>query len=269
MEQDPAYVQYRIAVPPEFSGVFSQFYYAHNGTASAVTHTLLPSYQTLMVFALTGGLWLDTKEHTRIMVTQCMITGPVRQAFRYTLEPGATMLVVSFKDDAFFRFFGAQALPLHIPVPADTLLPDNCFTGLWAYLQQLDTPEQQVAALLDFSRPYLKVQDPLSQRLSGFDEQVQSPIKALSQELQQSERNLQNHYKKYFGYTAKEKSRYLRFIRAIHYLQQHPGTTDWFELIHTFGYYDQSQLIHDFKHYLGLSPGQYLKFQQDICSTAG
>ncbi|PSK91113.1 AraC family transcriptional regulator [Taibaiella chishuiensis] len=267
MEQDPAYVQYRIAVPPDFSGVFSQFYYACNGTASAITHTLLPSYQTLMVFALSEGLSFVTKAQTHMAVSQCMITGPVRQAFQYTLEPGAAMLVVNFKDDAFYRFFGARELPLHNPVSPDSLLPDDCFNGLWACLKQLDSPEQQVQALLDFCRPYLKEQDLLSQRLAGFDENQQSPIKALSQELQQSERNLQQHYKKYFGYTAKEKGRYSRFIRAIRYLQEHPATTDWFELIHEFGYYDQSQLIHDFNHYLGLSPGKYLKFQQDICNA--
>ena len=61
MEQDPAYIQYRIAVPTEFAGVFSQFYYANNGTDSTVTHTLLPSYQTLRVFALTGDFRLTRK----------------------------------------------------------------------------------------------------------------------------------------------------------------------------------------------------------------
>jgi AraC-like DNA-binding protein len=41
---------------------------------------------------------------------------------------------------------------------------------------------------------------------------------------------------------------------------------DWFEVINECGYYDQSQLIHDFKHYINLSPAKYLKFQQDICN---
>lgn len=40
---------------------------------------------------------------------------------------------------------------------------------------------------------------------------------------------------------------------------------DWFEIINKCGYYDQSQLIHDFKHYLNISPTKYVKFQQDIC----
>ncbi|MFZ0596955.1 MAG: AraC family transcriptional regulator [Flavobacterium sp.] len=30
------------------------------------------------------------------------------------------------------------------------------------------------------------------------------------------------------------------------------------------GYYDQSQLIHDFKYYMNISPTKFLKFQNDI-----
>ncbi|HEY0298211.1 MAG TPA: AraC family transcriptional regulator [Arachidicoccus sp.] len=41
---------------------------------------------------------------------------------------------------------------------------------------------------------------------------------------------------------------------------------DWFDIISECGYYDQSQLIHDFKHYINLSPVKYLSFQQDICN---
>lgn len=260
-----AYTQYRIAVPEAFAAVFSHFYYAHNNSTTAITHTLLPAYQTMMVFSFGACIALVSQAQTRIEVEQCVVMVPVKQAFQYTLEPGAIMLVANFKDDAFFRFFGLAALPQDMPVAPDSLLSDNCFAGLWVTLQQLDTPELQVQTLLDFCAPYLRAQHDTSRRIAGFDTAAQSPVKALARDLQQSERSLQLHHKQYFGYTAKEKMRYQRFIQAVNYLRDHPGNSDWFELVHRFGYYDQSQLIHDFKHYLRLSPGKYLKFQQDIC----
>lgn len=266
MAEASSYTHYSIPVPEAFEAVFSPFYYAKNDTGNVLTRTLLPSFQTLMVFSFKEGLALVSKAQTEIPVDKCTVIGPIRQAFTYALQPGAEMLVANFKDDAFYRFFGIAALSAPIPLHPDCLTGDNCFTRLWHMLNEMDTA-QKVATLLDFCLPYLNVRDELSERIANFKDEAQSSIKTLSRELQQSERTLQSRHKKHFGYTAKEKTRYRRFLNAINYLHSHPGNTDWFELISEFGYYDQSQLIHDFKHYLNLSPGQYLKFQQDICGS--
>lgn len=264
MAEALSYTEYHIPVPEAFEEVFSYFYYAKNDTGAVLTRTLLPSFQTIMVFSFTAGLSLVSKEQTEIPVDKCTVLGPIKQAFTYALQPGAEMLVANFKDDAFYRFFGVALLNDLIPLHPDGLIGENCFTNLWYELNELDTI-QKTETLLRFCAPYLKGRDAHSVRLANFKDDTQSPIKALSRELQQSERTLQSRHKKYFGYTAKEKARYQRFLQAVNYLHSHPGSTDWFDIISEFGYYDQSQLIHDFKHYLNLSPGQYLEFQQDIC----
>ena len=85
----------------------------------------------------------------------------------------------------------------------------------------------------------------------------------------QSERNIQTIHKKHLGYSAKELNHYQRFLRAIELIQDIASKSskiDWFKIINECGYYDQSQLIHDFKNYINLSPTKYLKFQQDICN---
>ena len=49
-----------------------------------------------------------------------------------------------------------------------------------------------------------------------------------------SERTVQTHHKKYFGYTAKEIIRYQRFLKAIKLIQRisfQNLTIDWFEVI--------------------------------------
>jgi AraC-like DNA-binding protein len=84
----------------------------------------------------------------------------------------------------------------------------------------------------------------------------------------QTKRNIQLKHKQRLGYSEKEVTRYERFLRALEQVNQYNSAgakVNWFDVIYDCGYYDQSQLIHDFKHYLGLSPTRYLKVQHDIC----
>ena len=96
-----------------------------------------------------------------------------------------------------------------------------------------------------------------------------NPIKSIASQNNQTERNTQLIHQKHFGYSAKEYNRYIRFINAIALLDKiafSNSKIDWFDVIVECGYYDQSQLIKDFKHFINLSPTKYLKFQQDICN---
>lgn len=45
------YTSYRISAPTEFKDVFSHFYCAENRSGEIVEKTLLPSYQTIMIFS--------------------------------------------------------------------------------------------------------------------------------------------------------------------------------------------------------------------------
>lgn len=258
------YQQSRLPVPAEYEAVFSYFYHAVNNTGIAVTKTLLPTYQTIMVFVFGGKGVLHSAQETQLEVEQCMVLGPVKQAFNYTLPAGTSILVANFKDDAFYRFFGRATMVGH----PDELVEDNCFTALWESLQHIPSPGAQVAYILDFCRPYLQDRHLLSTQLANFENENLNPVKTIADATGQSERNVQLHQKKQFGYTVKERQRYQRFLKAVQLVQQQVAAgapIDWFDLIEACGYYDQSQLIHDFQHYLRLSPKQYLKFQEDIC----
>src|SRR5690606_5733240 len=135
-----------------------------------------------------------------------------------------------------------------------------------------DDPTTRVDYLLEFCKPHLSPRSHLAEALVNFGDRTLSPIKALANKHNQSERNVQLNHKKHLGYSAKEIHRYQRFIKAVALIQQiasHNTKVNWFEIINACGYYDQSQLIHDFQHYLNLSPTMYLKFQADICNPAG
>ncbi|TCD03193.1 helix-turn-helix domain-containing protein [Pedobacter psychroterrae] len=263
------YNTFRIPVSPAYQEVFSHFYFAENKSSEIITKTLLPSYQTILIFSFGAVPSLKSGQNTLIDVENCLMLGPIKHAFEYTLPAGAEILTVNFKDDAFYRFFGNAAIAEHVPINPDELLNEDCFTVLWHELNKLDRIEDRVNHILKFSDPYLIYRPKVAEQLANFSQQALNPIKAVADQNNQTERNIQLNHKKHFGYSAKELGRYQRFLKAIDLIQtlaKNASKIDWFEIISECGYYDQSQLIHDFKHYINLSPAKYLKFQQDICN---
>ena len=266
--QNDAYISRRIPVPLAFQEVFSHFYIAENRGAQAISLTLLPSYQMIMVFNFGTPVFIVTPDKEEVIINTCLVAGPVRQAFDYTLPPGAEILVANFKDDAFFRFFGVASMDRAFSAHPDALLHDNCFIELWTELRRMNS-ESRIGRILDFCKPYIRERSSIAGQIAGFSDDCLNPVKELSGKNNISERSVQLSHKKHFGFSAKEMARYSRFIKAIGMIQHlcsNSPKVDWFEVIHGCGYYDQSQLIHDFKHYLHLSPTQYLQFQQGICN---
>lgn len=267
-ENDEHKNNFRIAVPTDYKDIFSHFYFAENKSSDTIFKTLLPSYQTILIFNFGGKSTLHSKHNTEIDIGKCLVLGPIKQAFDYSLSPNAEILVANFKDDAFYRFFGKASVAEHFPINPDDLLNENCFTALWAELIKINDIYHRVNYILNFCKPYLKQRNIIAEKLSNFKDDNLNPIKSVASEQDQTERNIQLNHKKHFGYTSKEINRYQRFLKAIERIQNIASISakiDWFEIINECGYYDQSQLIHDFKHYIDLSPTKYLKFQQEIC----
>ena len=147
---------YRIPVPQDYEDVFSHFYYAANDTAQPEPHRLLPSFQQIMVFIFGQGVKIKTPDNLPIQLNRSVILGPVKKALEYTLLPGTQILVLNFKPGSFYRFFGATHNEHTAPLNPDSLTPENCFTDLWENLRKLPSPEQKIAKVLTFSKPYLK-----------------------------------------------------------------------------------------------------------------
>ena len=269
IDNNPEYNNFRIAIPTRFDEVFTHFYFAENKSGEPINKTLLPSYQTILIFSFGEKPYLHSKQNTRIEIDKYLMLGPIKQAFDYSLPPNAEILTVNFKDDAFYRFFGSVCIAEHVPMDPDTLVNEDCFSLLWYELNQMKDINDRVNHLLKFSEPYLEDRNKIAEQLANFREPSLNPIKFVAGENSQTERNMQLQHKKHFGYTAKEHNRYERFLKAVELIQHLASSAskiDWFEIVAECGYYDQSQLIKDFKFYINLSPTKYLKFQQDICN---
>lgn len=264
------YTSFSIAVPNEFQEVFSHFYFAANHTRQTISKTLYPTYQTIMIFNFGAKASFVSEKKAAIEMDKCLVLGPIKQAFEYTLPVGSEILVANFKDDAFYRFFGSVALPNHVPFDPNILIHENCFTDLWHKLKEIHPAAEKADYILSFCKPYLKDRDHNFEPIANYSDETnsQNPIKAIAGERNRSERSIQLHYKKFLGYSSKEMNRYHRFLKATELIQtliSDGMKPDWIEVVSHCGYYDQSQLIHDFKHFINLTPSQYLKFQQSIC----
>lgn len=75
----------RISVVTAFEAVFSHFYFAENNTAETITKTLLPSFQTILIFNFGAKALLHSKNKTEIEIEKCLVLGPIKQAFDYSL----------------------------------------------------------------------------------------------------------------------------------------------------------------------------------------
>lgn len=256
------YISTRIAVPEHWEQVFTHFYYTANNGDEALQRQLLPTFQSIMVFNFGPPVPLRYGDASFLPIERTLVIGPIKQSMLYTMPPGSKILVANFRYDAFYRFFG-RAMKHYLTDP-DKLINTHCFAELWEELNKIEHVADQVVRLLDFAGEYLSAQDPASAHIieDGLDEGPVNPVKMIAAKHAQSERTVQLNYKKYLGYSAKEMARYQRFQKAIAMVV--PGV-DWFAIIDACGYYDQSHLIHDFTHYLGVSPQVYLQMQDVMC----
>lgn len=266
---NPDYINYRIAFPEGYEKVFTHFYYAKNNTSEVITKKLIPSYQTILIFSFGKNPYFKSKQNPYLEVDKYLMLGPIKHIIEYSLPPNAEMLLVNFKDDAFFRFFGNATIAQDLPIVPDELVDKDPFMILWQELNNIANVQDRVDQILKFSIPYFESQSKIAEQIVNFTDENLNPIKSIASQNNQTERNTQLNHQKHFGYSAKEYNRYLRFIKAIASIDKIVYTNsnlNWFEVIVECGYYDQSQLINDFKHFINLSPSKYLKFQQDICN---
>jgi AraC-like DNA-binding protein len=254
-------------VEPPLSDIVKHFY-AFQTTADyeeTVGH-LSPNFEMMLIFNFSNPFKISyAAEPLKEPVNQVAILGPLRRMLNYQLLPNADTLVAVFNLDGFYRLFQVT--------PDEVYTPDATMTDLWAVLQRSSLAERAEILseyILSATRASDEASIPLLDGAAYFDDPHIQPGKAIADDSQLSERTIQLRFKKYVGYSPKEMLRFLRFKQVINSIEQHPeNEIDWFDLIHDFGYHDQSHLIKDFNHYLGTTPQTFIKklFGKEFCTT--
>lgn len=96
-----------------------------------------------------------------------------------------------------------------------------------------------------------------------FQTQGQVKIGQLSLQERISPRSLARKFTDQVGLSPKQYARIIRFRAVMHHLLQTPNAS-WLDVVHRFGYYDQSHFIKDFQHFTGRAPTQYPRADQDF-----
>jgi len=82
---------------------------------------------------------------------------------------------------------------------------------------------------------------------------AQSSVQSLVQKTNISHRTLNRKFHSHIGLSPKEYVRISRFLYSLSSIKQNPET-NFTEIAHENGYYDQAHFIHDFREYTGITP---------------
>jgi AraC-like DNA-binding protein len=82
-------------------------------------------------------------------------------------------------------------------------------------------------------------------------------VSALREESPVTKKTLERYFLNHIGVTPKQYANISRFNNVLAYVDGLSSEPDWHDIIVSFGYYDQSHLIRDFKRYAGRTPTEY------------
>ena len=253
-----------VAADPRLDQVFSHFYCVQQATdAPALPQQLLPTYERLLVFNFGPSIPVFAGPGTAF--GSVAVVGPLQQMLRYELPPGADLIVVNFTLNGFHRLT-TQFLAKRQKVNENTdneqpLHPE--FRSVWEQIASLSQTER-LAFISDYlflnTAPPNEATHFLYESIPYFAEAAMDPVKVVADRQGVTTRSIQLRFQAQLGYSAKEIARFLRFKKLLQQLyQSRPESVDWMAQVQQFGYHDQSHLIKDFQHFVGMSPRQFMQ----------
>jgi AraC-like DNA-binding protein len=262
-------------VHPPLSDVVKHFYALQtpNQDETQIAH-LSPNYEMMLLFNFGKPFHIsfagDAIEDD-LIIGKVALLGPLRKMLNYEVPGGTDFIATIFNLDGFYRLF---QIPMD-NLDSEKIHPvDEKYQHLWDTLQGISALTDRIQILSDYILSVMQAPDeaslPLHNGASYFNDPLIQPAKAIAADADLSERTIQTRFKKYVGYSPKEMLRFLRFKQVINSIEQNPHPEiDWFDLIHDFGYHDQSHLIKDFQHFLGTSPQAFIKqiIGKEFCTT--
>lgn len=177
-----------------------------------------------------------------------------------------THIGVHFWPGGAFSFFGLPANALHnLVLNLDELWGSAVYT-LRDRILAAPTPMAKFRLLEQTLRERLA--SPLSHQaavtfaVQAIQHTPSCPVRAIRDQLGFSERRFTQLFAETVGLPPKLFGRVQRFQQVIQQTEGHTSI-DWADLAQRCGYFDQAHLIHDFRHFTGLTPSTYLTQRTD------
>lgn len=176
-------------------------------------------------------------------------------------------LIIPFKPGGFSRIFNRSAFDLlNRVVDLDALVPTDVM-DMVRNLTQTKAIEERIAKLNDLlifllenstfksRKNHIEVLEYIHQSNGNIS------LNTIGEIVQVSPRTIERSFLINVGISPKEYIRIVRFNNIFKFLLEN-RFEDWQDIVHQFGYFDQSHFIHDFKAVTGFTPSGFLEFRE-------
>lgn len=250
---------------PVLQDYIESFFYFEGFIAEHVVERFLPDGNNEIIFDLT-----DTPKHiyhneTLKEIQACnhvWVSGLRTEPITIPSGNENRMLVVTFRKGKIRNF-----LPFPATEITDYVLDSDLIYGSLVKVQReqlisLGDPQSMFRSLekffLQLGGGNLNTSTQQACVSFALDQLVANPgmvvLNQLTSRIGYSQKHFISLFKEQVGITPKAYARILRFQRALAEIKDEP---DWTNVALEAGYYDQAHFVNDFKHFSGLSPGQY------------
>jgi AraC-like DNA-binding protein len=194
-------------------------------------------------------------------VKRAWISGLQKQAILYKNNTDSTIISVRFTTGGFFCLTKIPITAIdHVGIEAETLL-GNSFSDLYQRIINASGVPEMFALIENYFLQYRVDHSTEHEIVRFIDQNIDKPIDWLIHKSGYSQKHVIHLLKKHTGFSPKYLQRLYRFQLVLKEVQNQKNKTDWFSVVHRYGYYDQAHLIKDFSHFSGISPTDYIHSQ--------
>lgn len=199
----------------------------------------------------------------------CFISGQATSSYRLHLSSNIAMAGIVFNPTALNKIFGFHAGELtNQRIDFSTLIADQELQNMLELLYFSSSIAKQYSILENFVSKLLKGKELVNDNIDYAYTIMNSSngnlqINSLAQQVAICPRHFRRKFYKQVGLTPKEYLRILRLGRVCYRLINQ-DSINWHDVIHQYGYYDQSHFIKDFIQFIGRNPSAYYKHNQEL-----
>jgi AraC-like DNA-binding protein len=231
-----------------------------------IENTFLPHVTQSLVIGLGPGNKVYDCIHSEFSANH-FIVGPNDEVCRVRLFSGMKNMVISFKPGGLFKIF-------HLPAHYFNNRSRDAQEFLGKQIIEIghQIRETHLSRKIELVDTWIiKKLQGQKKTLRNIDEAIRLiklhngniSIRELEQATFTTKRTLERHFLEQVGLNPKTFSRLIRFNGVIRFIESNLNIK-WRQLADSFGYYDQSHFIHEFKSLSGRLPQDYFSLKTDF-----
>ena len=237
-------------------------YYWHLKTTSPllnpVGHTILPDGSFTIMF----NFGEDD------LISGSKILGTSRQCYKNILLGRVDVLAIKFTPGGFFCLSGINASDFFGKLENFDSVAGRIAKIIFECISECRIPEERIMKIDEtlqtlFKKSNVVIPEIIKSVMNYLVSKNRFDYKKLSEIYNLGSKNVYRQFKKCIGVSPRELAVILRFQHAMRGLIEKDGN-EITDLIYESGYYDQPHFIHEFKLFMGMTPGEFVARMRGI-----